>query len=131
MGKGMAKGNGGVKVVNPMMGGGDFDPPDGEDDLDEPLSPTVNNSLDLADGVTSALGDAGEAAVQVRCTRALQAWKSWLLMRWFAQGTSKVLLLVQAFVTFFFAPIAFFWMFTVLTDIFATTKWPLFGIEVR
>ena len=56
-----------------MMGGGDFDPPD-EEDLDEPLSPQGSDLDQLADGFNTALGDAGEAAVQVS-TVALSAWK--------------------------------------------------------
>lgn len=67
----MAKGVQGVKVVNPMMGG-DFDVPvdDDEDDLEVPLSPQVANA---AEGVQTALGDAGEAAVEVRAAAIVSA----------------------------------------------------------
>ena len=47
-----------------------------------------------------------------------------------AQGTSKLLLSIQAFVTIIFAPLAMFWLFGVISDILITTKHPLFGIEV-
>ena len=64
-------------------------------------------------------------------------------------GMSKVLLTIQAFVTFFFAPMALFWLFGVVTDIIAygpaLTKcagnadtstcvenpWTFFTLEVR